>query len=193
MYADENGQALPYDTWNDGTTTLTWDVFLNAYLGGHLTVEAEAGRTFVSIANSLKVLQCPSDRMLRVSTAAARTYRMPRTGTQQLGVGKFSGSATPPASVRLNQVDEPVQTILLAEWGGLANAQGYYNNVQGAQGTPLNSPDDQTLDAKNLSLHDGLFNYLFCDGHVQFLKPELTVGTGSTAVPKGMWTVAPGD
>jgi prepilin-type N-terminal cleavage/methylation domain-containing protein/prepilin-type processing-associated H-X9-DG protein len=37
------------------------------------------------------------------------------------------------------------------------------------------------------------FNYLFCDGHVESLAIEQTVGSGTLANPKGMWTAMPGD
>jgi prepilin-type N-terminal cleavage/methylation domain-containing protein/prepilin-type processing-associated H-X9-DG protein len=37
------------------------------------------------------------------------------------------------------------------------------------------------------------FNYLFCDGHTESLAIEQTVGTGTLADPKGMWTVIPND
>jgi prepilin-type N-terminal cleavage/methylation domain-containing protein/prepilin-type processing-associated H-X9-DG protein len=37
------------------------------------------------------------------------------------------------------------------------------------------------------------FNYLFCDGHVDGLRIEQTVGTGTLTAPKGMWTVTAGD
>lgn len=37
------------------------------------------------------------------------------------------------------------------------------------------------------------FNYAFCDGHVEALKMEQTIGTGTLTNPKGMWTSAPGD
>ena len=41
--------------------------------------------------------------------------------------------------------------------------------------------------------HSSRFNYAFCDGHVEALKIEQTVGTGTLANPKGMWTIIPGD
>ena len=41
--------------------------------------------------------------------------------------------------------------------------------------------------------HNNRFNYLFCDGHVQALAIEETVGTGTLAAPAGMWTVQTGD
>lgn len=41
-------------------------------------------------------------------------------------------------------------------------------------------------------LHSQRFNYLFHDGHVP-LKTTETLGTGTLANPKGMWTMTAGD
>jgi prepilin-type processing-associated H-X9-DG protein len=41
--------------------------------------------------------------------------------------------------------------------------------------------------------HRGRFQYLFMDGHVEMLKVEQTVGSGTLANPRGMWTNAGGD
>jgi prepilin-type N-terminal cleavage/methylation domain-containing protein/prepilin-type processing-associated H-X9-DG protein len=41
--------------------------------------------------------------------------------------------------------------------------------------------------------HKSRFNYVFNDGHVQALKIEQTIGSGTVAAPKGMWTMMPGD
>ena len=45
----------------------------------------------------------------------------------------------------------------------------------------------------NYGLHSKRFNYLFHDGHVEPLKIEETIGSGTTDAPKGMWTMTPGD
>ena len=42
-------------------------------------------------------------------------------------------------------------------------------------------------------LHKNRFNYLMHDGHVESLKIQDTIGTGTLAAPKGMWTVVGGD
>jgi prepilin-type processing-associated H-X9-DG protein len=42
-------------------------------------------------------------------------------------------------------------------------------------------------------LHGHEFNYLFHDGHVESLKVEQTIGTGTLTSPKGMWTLTRGD
>jgi prepilin-type processing-associated H-X9-DG protein len=41
--------------------------------------------------------------------------------------------------------------------------------------------------------HGKRFNYLFHDGHVQALRTNETIGTGTLAAPKGMWTITAGD
>ena len=41
--------------------------------------------------------------------------------------------------------------------------------------------------------HGNRFTYLFCDGHVEALPIEKTVGSGTLANPAGMWTVKRGD
>ena len=58
----------------------------------------------------------------------------------------------------------------------LGSGAGLLNNGQAAYG-----------------LHSQRFNYLFFDGHVQALKTTDTIGTGTLASPKGMWTMAAGD
>lgn len=46
---------------------------------------------------------------------------------------------------------------------------------------------------QSYTLHASRFNYLMHDGHVECLKIENTVGTGSLKQPKGMWTITAGD
>ena len=41
--------------------------------------------------------------------------------------------------------------------------------------------------------HNSRFNYLFNDGHVQSLRVQDTIGSGTLTAPKGMWTVVAGD
>ncbi len=59
----------------------------------------------------------------------------------------------------------------------------------------------QTVDKANTmnygavtyGLHSGRFNYLFHDGHVEILRIGDTIGSGTLAAPKGMWTMTPAD
>jgi len=41
--------------------------------------------------------------------------------------------------------------------------------------------------------HGSRFNYLFCDGMCRPLKTTDTLGSGTAANPKGMWTMTAGD
>jgi len=39
----------------------------------------------------------------------------------------------------------------------------------------------------------GRFNYVFNDGHVECLRIEQTIGSGTLTAPRGMWSMMPGD
>jgi prepilin-type N-terminal cleavage/methylation domain-containing protein/prepilin-type processing-associated H-X9-DG protein len=51
------------------------------------------------------------------------------------------------------------------------------------------SPGSHNYGNDQYGIHSKRFNYLFHDGHVQALKLEQTVGSGTLSNPKGMWTV----
>jgi len=57
----------------------------------------------------------------------------------------------------------------------------------------LSNPSSHNYGASDYGLHSKRFNYLFHDNHVQALRFEQTVGTGTLQTPKGMWTVTMGD
>jgi prepilin-type N-terminal cleavage/methylation domain-containing protein/prepilin-type processing-associated H-X9-DG protein len=113
-------------------------------------------------------------------------------------------------------VHDPAGTIMLAED---ASSQGAAGNdwpccccgpqiSDGGSGgwgnlyqTDLRAPTSSaTLAAGGYSegaslykAHSSRFNYVFHDNHVEALKIEQTIGSGTLATPKGMWTVAVGD
>lgn len=55
------------------------------------------------------------------------------------------------------------------------------------------APGSHNYGNDEYGIHGKRFNYLFHDNHVQALKLEQTVGSGTLSNPKGMWTVAQGD
>ena len=67
----------------------------------------------------------------------------------------------------------------------------YQIDTSGAQNPASSSGVNQG--ALLYKAHKNRFNYAFCDGHVEALKVEQTIGTGTLTTPKGMWTVATGD
>jgi len=122
-------------------------------------------------------------------------------------IGGFPSWDSP--GYKTDVIKDPSGTILLVELPNARNVAG--NNwpsfCAGPGPTTAYSsygitPDCiQTGDATatmnygsvNYGLHSRRFNYLFHDGHVEPLKIEETIGSGTTNAPKGMWTMTPGD
>jgi prepilin-type N-terminal cleavage/methylation domain-containing protein/prepilin-type processing-associated H-X9-DG protein len=104
-------------------------------------------------------------------------------------------------SYKTSVVKDPAGTFLLVEQPNIQNAVGnawpaFCNGPYGSG--DLYQVDPNTADAKNYGndqygIHGKRFNYLFHDNHVQALRIEQTVGTGTLNNPRGYWTIAPGD
>jgi len=141
-----------------------------------------------------------------------RTYPLPPI---QDGVGIYwldSGAAADWSApgYRTSAVRDSSGTILLAE---NTHGQQCAGNIWtciciGPQWTAANdlyqtdpnatpqdpSSDNSVNEGQALyKAHKGRFNYVFCDGHVETLKLQQTIGIGTLTAPKGMWTQTPGD
>jgi prepilin-type N-terminal cleavage/methylation domain-containing protein/prepilin-type processing-associated H-X9-DG protein len=95
----------------------------------------------------------------------------------------------------ISLVEEPnYQNVVGNVWPSISIAPTYsgQNSADLYQVDPTHS-DAHNYGYNDYGLHSSRFNYLFHDGHVQALKIQQTVGTGTTNAPKGMWTVTPGD
>ena len=66
------------------------------------------------------------------------------------------------------------------------------NVLSNPSGADCGSPSTQQY-STTMPLHTGGWNYLFCDQHVKWMRPENTIGTGTMNNPLGMWTVAEND
>jgi prepilin-type processing-associated H-X9-DG protein len=148
------------------------------------------------------------------------TYPLPdlnQPGFHGVGVWWKSGAVWPDWEARgyaTSVVRDPTGSLLLVEDAGGQQAEG--NNWTcaciGPESAQNGSPNgnlyqiDTTAPPQNSSSMNGVsqgallykahgnqFNYLFCDGHVQPLTIEQTIGTGTLAAPAGMWTVKAGD
>ncbi len=112
-------------------------------------------------------------------------------------------------SFKTSVVKDPAGSILLVEQ---PNGQGAVGNVwpaislgpvsggstlhqidPSAQAQNPNSGSGVNQGAALYKAHGQRFNYLFHDGHVQSFKTTDTIGRGTLAAPKGMWTVVAGD
>jgi prepilin-type processing-associated H-X9-DG protein len=138
---------------------------------------------------------------------------IPPTGPTH-GVGVYLTTPTQPdmdtTGYRITTVKNNSETILLAELPNAGNMVGNEwpcicmgpiykqgQNPPGGDGTHYQVSSGVSFKAGDngaaYALHGKRFNYLFHDNHVESLKMEQTIGTGTLYNPKGMWTVREGD
>jgi len=145
-----------------------------------------------------------------------RSYPLPRI-TRGVGIYWSDSSVTEPdwdaRGYKAAVVNDPAGTIMLVEeptgqqcvgneWtcislgpqiadGGAMGCMYQIDTRAGPQ--PPTSPQGINQGAALYKLHGSRFNYLFHDNHVGAFRIEQTVGVGTPANPKGMWTVYQGD
>ena len=91
----------------------------------------------------------------------------------------------------LKQIPAPEDVFLCVETTGPNNSYGSYTACY--RDTAANPTYALGVVITVLPFHTGGWNYLFCDGHAMWYRPEWTVGTGILTNPKGLWTKAKGD
>jgi prepilin-type N-terminal cleavage/methylation domain-containing protein/prepilin-type processing-associated H-X9-DG protein len=144
----------------------------------------------------------------QVSTAN-QSYPLPdlnQTGRHGVGIYWSENGRLPSwdaKGYKSSVVEDPAGTILLAEEPNIQNVVGnIWPCICNGPLAPPSGSDlyqtDPSPSAKNFGnnqygIHSKRFNYLFHDNHVQALKIEQTVGLGTLAAPRGMWTVRKGD
>ena len=179
MYAQDWDEHLCQSYFYDLKTfdyNLTWDVMVYPYVRMGVANNAPGDRS-----KGGDIYRCPSDPAPRPNGWKARTYSWNRSK----GAGVDGGMA-------LAEIPTPSATIHLLETPAENNVTNW------AWGCVTDNPLEQTMGIKGKAntyppMHAGGWNYLFCDGHVKWLRPEVTVGTGTLQDPKGMWTRAEGD
>jgi prepilin-type N-terminal cleavage/methylation domain-containing protein/prepilin-type processing-associated H-X9-DG protein len=193
MYFGDNNDSFPYGYAYDNVSVfLTWDDVLANYLGIQLTQAQMEAQSFPTNISS-KTLACPADEVKRAAPYQniPRTYSMPRpngVSAPNAGCGVTVSvflSLTPPKYKSTN-VRNTSGTLMLIERPDAQNICGWTSD------TVTDSPVQARLNALP-SFHKDRFTWLFVDGHVESLKDTDTIGTGTTGIPKGMWTLDPGD
>jgi prepilin-type N-terminal cleavage/methylation domain-containing protein/prepilin-type processing-associated H-X9-DG protein len=243
MFASDNGDMLPPAGWTDGNYQISWDSWLNKYIGGNAS-DADLSVGAFLIGDAPKLLVCPADQFPKVSWmgggdlfVAPRSYAMVSVGQNQganadyqrdpnnglpdlsqpgkMGVGIYwqAGRRWPAPNwnaqgYKTTVVRDPAGSILLCEntsgqqcagniWTCICiGPQGSGELFQidpSAQSQDPNSSTSVNQGALLYKAHRGRFDYVFNDGHVETLKIEQTIGSGTKSVPKGMWTIAQGD
>ena len=147
-----------------------------------------------------------------------RSYPLPdlyQPGMMGIGLYWQDGNPTPdynPRGYKSSVVRDPSGSLLLVEapqgqqtvgniWTCCCNGPQFSSQsdnevfYQTDIHNPVQAADQGGVCEGNLlyKAQKNRFNYLFIDAHVESLKIEQTIGTGTLAAPKGMWTVVQGD
>ena len=151
LFVDDHDDKYPptsYD-WNGVANQLTWDDYINRYIGGSAPDSVLIAGEFTDSNSVPKVLRCPADRQLGNATIGyandlqRRTYAMNWAGpgwalpsaSQKLPLAKYgvgiyykTGDTGPnwdPPGYKTSAIKDPAGTILLVE---LANARNIAGN-----------------------------------------------------------------
>ncbi|HVM59767.1 MAG TPA: prepilin-type N-terminal cleavage/methylation domain-containing protein [Verrucomicrobiae bacterium] len=218
MYEDDFRGWIP----PAGTGAMTYDRLVAPYM-------AKNGSAFTVGANNqwLAVWRCPTDKLPHNNTAGlADSSQPPRDYSINIRLDNFTGkkgmfdpvyySGAGGLGVSSAAIDDPSGTILVCERPCTWNCYGY--DSMSDCGCPDSTAGGDTYcssGGKNgmgyaqyfsgsgytgSPWHSGGWNYLFVDGHVQWLEPRQTIGVGAPKAPKptlgapaGMWTPQRGD
>jgi prepilin-type N-terminal cleavage/methylation domain-containing protein/prepilin-type processing-associated H-X9-DG protein len=201
QYTQDFDEQLPVNDYpkpgnNNTPAAASWDVHIAPYLG----VKVVTG-------GAPLILHCPSD----ATRDNSRSYAMPYNGNYAPGAPSGAGLAfassvlgyDPAAAIMLGvkiaTIEQPALTIMLAEFpaspvGILSGDPLYVNNgfasysnsyITGPTG-PVGTLNVQDKSRPGKPIHMEGWNYLFSDGHVKWLRPEVTL-RGGTAHQGNMW------
>lgn len=183
QYTQDYDETYPIVLDGTGGHNISWDTEIAPYIGQR-----------VGVGQSQGIFVCPSDSTHN-GNQVLRSYAFVTVHNQyQYARADYIGAGAPEAQAGFSLADFPstATTIMIAEHPHIYNVFGSrdHNRV----GSPV-APNDfgsqnQHDDSGTLQdpLHFSGWNYLFCDGHVKWLHPEATIGTGTLSQPKGMWT-----
>jgi prepilin-type processing-associated H-X9-DG protein len=148
---------------------------------------------------SQQLFVCPSDTVERVNVLGAPSgYPKRSYSVVAVTVGSgWQGGAGKNYNLGRSMVEvtDTSRTLAVAEKPFKWNIVSVAN--QADVGKPVGG-DGQAEGATNGGVdtpsHLEGWNYLFCDGHVKWYRPQQTVGpAGNLTSPQGMWTIAEND
>jgi prepilin-type processing-associated H-X9-DG protein/prepilin-type N-terminal cleavage/methylation domain-containing protein len=214
MYHDEF-KSLPAAAFTEpGNRTISWDDQMNRYLGINNPHDwRDYGRNYTSALDhgEYRVLVCPNDTLPRISAYTSNTAELARRSYSMIFGSDYAGNAVAPGTghqvfnvgsnrtpvwFKLAQVRAAAETFLLAEYVTNNNVRG--SNVAAAVLNPSAQRSPPSWEAAigiTYDLHkgQGRTNYLFADGHVEFLHYLDRIGSGTVNKPGGAWTRARDD
>lgn len=202
-YSKDNGGALPPAVLDNGTSSITWDFAIAPYL-----VSASARQDKDLHQHVAKWFACPSDTEPH-GGQPTRSYSMPMFDLKKEswppdadasgGVGLFLDAEHLKLARHSNGSDEnfiphfttsmipdPANTAMLVERISILNA--LWQPKFACIIAPREQWDAKTLDRRKF--HNGKFNYLFVDGHVELLQLSQAAGHVGNG---GVFSIRPGD
>jgi prepilin-type processing-associated H-X9-DG protein len=210
-YTGDHQDELPAAVIDLGMTHISWDTRLFPYL---IANSESATNDFAKMQQVHEIAHwffCPSDpshhdKLPRSYAMAEHDMTLndwPPSSNSYSGPGLFWDSywttnvlSTDDAEkaalnpdllpkMKLSDIPAPADTLLLTEY------INPINDLQGMGYARVGSVNDQraAFHGDSSSFHYGKFNYLFVDGHVEFLSGEQT---GSPGGRSGIWSLRPG-
>lgn len=190
-YAQDNGSRLPLGMYYDGQGGyFSWDKEITPYLIG--SSYADQDRMCIG-----KYIACPADTAPHIQytnpSRSSRSYAMIRANNRGVAVAVTGGPAKP-VGPKLAAILSPSKTFMFSEFPAVISRGDDSDNVVGGTAySVVDGPNNQLQTTYRRDLHVGRFNYLYIDGHVEFLNPNDTIGKGSPSLPGGAWTIDPKD
>jgi prepilin-type N-terminal cleavage/methylation domain-containing protein/prepilin-type processing-associated H-X9-DG protein len=202
MYVQDYDETMPYCVNSvgnvDANPARAYDQLVQPYVKGR----------FASTGVDSGIFGCPSDGLDRGIAAnglpfVKRTYSMISAGGRgvaqadmpdPIGGGRVFSPGRPTAAI-----PAPANTLLLGEAPAVGNNNVFTSNLSIIRldrpvGGVNRSQDWGGVNNRPIApIHNGGWDYLFCDGHVKWMRPESTIGTGTVGTPNGMWTIAEND
>jgi prepilin-type N-terminal cleavage/methylation domain-containing protein/prepilin-type processing-associated H-X9-DG protein len=205
MYSQDYDETLP----DSGIPSPVgpWDRLIRPYTTVNVTAGGTGSDEAAAIARS-SILFCPSDFVSRLGGTiqyTPRSYQYPRSRScvsnpsEPRGVAQTGSLAKIQGGVPIGSIGQPAATLLLVEVP--ANANTTQNQFAPSADRPSNTISGCGAQDGGIKVgqttHGGGWNYLFCDGHVKWHRPEQTVdtnpGDGLTGTINGTaygyWTI----
>jgi prepilin-type processing-associated H-X9-DG protein/prepilin-type N-terminal cleavage/methylation domain-containing protein len=211
MYLDDNDEWYPFAVakygamgWNN---VWTWDDALAGYDGRSSWSQSDDSATITANsahAQNPGIYRCPEEQEFGWNNGYRRSYAMNSGWKDPSDNQRPRGLSEGDVTSKAVTVEDASGTFLLVEvrtelgtdGTGYAATQNIISGGQWGYFSSARSPFYQNYIVLP-AWHSGRFNYLFCDGHAEALRPTDTTGgvaiTDKNSRPNGQWTRVAGD
>ena len=221
QYAQDYDEVYPFNANAVNNTWTGWDSLISPYVGLKATFLNTSAA--LPVSSFYVCPDDTFTRYNGGVPATARTYAEAATltdggfahacwNTTPCSITVGSGHLYPGRQV--SELPAPDSTFMIVEQPSYANILGLSNDGYSYGPFSVYEPqgginqNDYTQDCRGHSstattcsssadllapYHSGGWNYLYADGHVKCLRPDETLGSGTSANPAGAWSIKAGD